>query len=99
VSVANTGEGILAGVILTIDLPPDLVLLGPPTYERGSGCRGRSSIRCNLDFLTSGMSTTVHLAVRVAPRTTSERQTIEATSSGGGIASGQVASFTVVTGA
>jgi hypothetical protein len=27
-----------SSVVLTIDLPPVLALIGPPGYERGSGC-------------------------------------------------------------
>jgi hypothetical protein len=51
-------------VVLTIDLPAGLALVGPPAYERGSGCTGQSVVVCNLDFLQSSSPTHVRFSVR-----------------------------------
>ena len=53
-------------------------LLGPPAYERGSGCTGSQRIDCFLDYIPNGASTKVSLAVKVSG---SGGQTIKATAS------------------
>jgi hypothetical protein len=67
VSLDNRMELGLRRVRLTVDLPRGMQLLGPPYYERGSGCTGTTRISCNLDFLGPRTSTVVRLGVRVTP--------------------------------
>jgi hypothetical protein len=51
-------------VILTITLPSGLALIGPPAYERGSGCTGQTVVVCDLDFLQPNAPTQVRFSVR-----------------------------------
>jgi hypothetical protein len=51
-------------VILTIDLPPGATLVGPPSYERGSGCTGTATLVCNLDSLSPRMATPIRFGIR-----------------------------------
>jgi hypothetical protein len=51
-------------VVLTINLPPGAALVGPPAYERGSGCTGATTIVCNLDSLSPRMSTPVRFGIK-----------------------------------
>ena len=51
-------------VLLTIELPPGAALVGPPAYERGSGCSGAGTIVCRLDSLSPRMATPVHFGIR-----------------------------------
>ena len=44
---------------------PGCSLVGPPFYERGSGCTGTSTIICDLDFLAGGSSTLIRYSVQV----------------------------------
>ena len=67
VSLDNRMSLGLRHVRLTVDLPRGMQLLGPPYYERGSGCTGTTRISCNLDFLGPRTSTVVRLGVRVTP--------------------------------
>jgi hypothetical protein len=83
-------------VVLTIELPPGMQLIGNPIYERGLGCAGSSTILCNLDFLEGYTSTPVHLAVRITPSATGKLD-MRAWGSFSGVA-GPKASFTVFTG-
>jgi Domain of unknown function DUF11 len=50
VEVDNTGANWVDHVMLTIELPAGMHLLGPPYYGRGSGCTGSSTIVCNIGF-------------------------------------------------
>jgi len=63
-------------VVLTVNLPAGLVLVGAPAYERGSGCTGQSVLVCNLDFLQPNAPTHVLFSVRA---TTPGDQQISAT--------------------
>ena len=63
--VANDGTGTAHGVVLQIALAHGMRLLGPPAYERGSGCVGTQELDCSLDFLEPGMSTPVRFAVQL----------------------------------
>jgi len=67
VTVRNDLPEVMHHVGLTVELPPGLELLGLPYYERGSGCTGRSTITCNLDYLLGRMQTPVRFGVRVLP--------------------------------
>ncbi len=82
-----------ANVILTITLTPRMRLLGSPYYERGSGCRGTSTIRCDLGDLSPRSSTPVRFGVTVtaAPG----QQTLTATAHSGGYTPAHPATFTV----
>jgi hypothetical protein len=51
-------------VLLTIVLPPGAALVGPPSYERGSGCSGTATIVCHLDSLSPRMTTPVRFGIR-----------------------------------
>jgi hypothetical protein len=64
VNVQNTGGAGSLQTHLIVKLPDSLTLLGPPYYERGSGCSGTSTIDCFLDFIPNGAGTPVRFAVR-----------------------------------
>jgi Domain of unknown function DUF11/Dolichyl-phosphate-mannose-protein mannosyltransferase len=76
--VQNVGSQTADHVILTVYLPPAMHLLGPPFYERGSGCTGTSTIVCDLDFLAAQSSTLIRFSVQV---TQGGPQTMTATAS------------------
>ena len=71
VVTAVDAGGAATGVTLTITLPDGLSLVGPPGYERGSGCRGERTIVCDLDFLQPDDPTRVLFSV--AATTAGER--------------------------
>ena len=77
-TVANTGGAGSLQTHLVIDLPSTMTLLGPPAYERGSGCTGSQKVDCFLDYIPNGASTKVVFAVRVSG---SGMQSITATAS------------------
>jgi hypothetical protein len=56
------------GVVLTIELPPGMHLLGTPYHERGTGCTGTRTIRCSLDDLSPLATTLVRFNVSVTQR-------------------------------
>jgi uncharacterized repeat protein (TIGR01451 family) len=71
--VTNVGDQTAGNVVLTVRLPAGMRLLGPPYYERGSGCTGSRTIVCPLDFLAGGTSTLIRYSVQVTgagPQTT-----------------------------
>jgi hypothetical protein len=52
-------------VVLTIGLPPGASLVGPPSYQRGSGCTvAGSTVTCRLDSLSPKMSTPVSFGIK-----------------------------------
>jgi uncharacterized repeat protein (TIGR01451 family) len=65
VQVGNTGNQTAGNVTLTVSLPPAMRLLGPPFYERGSGCTDTQTIVCNLGFLAADSSTLIRYSVAV----------------------------------
>jgi hypothetical protein len=71
-TIVNKGGAGALQTRLVIDLPPTLTLLGPPAYERGSGCTGAQRVDCYLDYVPNGATTKVLFAVRAttggAPR-------------------------------
>ncbi|HUK45805.1 MAG TPA: hypothetical protein VLV28_10965 [Gaiellaceae bacterium] len=81
-------------VFLTISLPPGMKLLGRPAYERGSGCKGKTTLVCFLDSLSPKTSTPVRLGVKI---TRFGDQTLRASLSAEGASSVPRASFTVGT--
>jgi Ca2+-binding RTX toxin-like protein len=62
--VMNTGGAGSLQTHLGISLPAGLTLMGPPSYERGSGCTGTKTIDCFLDYVPNGASTRVVFEVR-----------------------------------
>jgi hypothetical protein len=62
--VANAGGAGALASHLVISLPPTVSLVGPPYYERGSGCTGATTIDCFLDYVPNGGSTKVVFDVR-----------------------------------
>jgi len=83
-------------VVLTIDLPPGLELLGPPWHERGPGCTGTGRISCDLDYLEPGMTTLVRFGTRVEPNADPELE-VQAWGSTNGVAARR-ASLEITTG-
>ncbi len=64
--VSNSGRASSVQTHLVFTLPSTMTLLGPPSFERGSGCTGTQVIDCFLDFIPNGSSTRVAFAVRVS---------------------------------
>jgi hypothetical protein len=96
IGVVNRTSEYLPHATLMIRLPQGMRLLGRPTHERGTGCRGDSTLACDLDFLEGHMETRVHLGVRVEPDAAS-RLVVSAWGLGGDVV-GPKTSYTVVTG-
>ena len=82
-------------VVLTIELPPGATLVGPPAYERGSGCTGTGPIVCRLESLSPRMTTPVHFGIRPAQFGT---QTLEASLAAQGLSHPRRASVTINSG-
>jgi hypothetical protein len=76
-TVVNDSGKYLPQATLMIELPPGMTLIGRPTFERGNGCTGSSALVCGLSFLEAHMTTTEHLAVRIA-RDAASKQTVRA---------------------
>jgi hypothetical protein len=95
VTVDNPTNGQLSNVVLTLRLSHGLRLLGPPFYERGSGCVGTTTLVCNLDFLEARMSTLLRLGVVVtsAPGST---ETLRATVTSEGVGSRRSADYEIL---
>jgi Ca2+-binding RTX toxin-like protein len=66
VSITNKGGAGSLQTHLKIDLPPTVTLLGPPSYESGSGCTGTQTLDCNIDYIPNGATTHVRFTVRVS---------------------------------
>ena len=64
VYITNAGAGASLHTDLKIQLPDSMTLLGPPYYERGSGCTGTTLIDCFLDYIPGGVTTKVIFDVR-----------------------------------
>ena len=65
-TVSNGGDAGSLQTHLTIQLPAGVTLLGPPTYERGSGCQGAATIDCFLDYIPAGGETHVSFNISVS---------------------------------
>ena len=63
VTAVDAGGG-STHVVLTVNLPSGLALVGPPAYDRGSGCTGQSVLSCNLDALQPNAPAHVTFSVR-----------------------------------
>ena len=66
VTVANVGTASALQTHLRITLPATVTLLGPPYYERGSGCTGTQVLDCYLDYISNGTSTVVKFSTKVS---------------------------------
>jgi hypothetical protein len=53
------------GIVVVIQLPDGMRLDGPVHYERGSGCTGTTTLRCNMTFLSPNASTALRLSVQM----------------------------------
>ena len=62
--IRNHGRTSSTHTHLTIALPAGVTLMGPPYYERGSGCTGTQTVDCYLDFLGAGADTRIVFEVR-----------------------------------
>jgi Dolichyl-phosphate-mannose-protein mannosyltransferase/Domain of unknown function DUF11 len=80
-TVTNAGGATAEGVELVVHLDPGMKLLGEPYSVRGTGCTGTHTLRCNLDFLESHMSTPIRFSVKLT-RSGQERIDGAVTSSG-----------------
>ena len=78
VYVKNAGGAGSLQTHLKVQLPAGIALLGPPFYERGSGCTGTVAIDCFLDYIPNGETTRVILEVRA---TVAGEQAISVTAS------------------
>jgi hypothetical protein len=96
VDVVNDTAEYLPHAQLMIRLPPGMQLLGPPTHERGRGCRGNTTLTCDLDFLEGHMRTAVRLGVRIGADAGS-RLTVAAWGMAGDVR-GPTTSYSIVTG-
>ncbi|HEY2779018.1 MAG TPA: S8 family serine peptidase [Gaiellaceae bacterium] len=66
VAVDNHGGGNGNNAHLLFSLPSTMKLVGPPYYERGSGCVGTVSVDCNFNSVANGTSTIVKFGVTVS---------------------------------
>ena len=73
-TVVNDSGKYLPHAALMITLPPGMQLIGRPTFERGHGCTGTSTLVCGLSFLEAHMTTTEHLGVRITPDAASKQK-------------------------
>jgi len=53
------------GLRAAIGLPVGITLLGPPAFDRGSGCTGAALLDCNLDFLPGATTTLLRFSLNV----------------------------------
>jgi uncharacterized repeat protein (TIGR01451 family) len=92
--VTNSGDQTAGNLVLTVRLPSGMRLLGPPFYERGSGCTGSQTVVCNLGFLAAGSSTLIRYSVQVT-KPGPQTMTATATSNGPNPVGNPNASYTV----
>jgi 4-amino-4-deoxy-L-arabinose transferase-like glycosyltransferase len=65
VYVDNVGDDVANHIILTIKLPPSMHLTGRPFYDMGYGCKGSSTIVCNIGWFPGHKSAVVRYEVTV----------------------------------
>ena len=53
------------GLTATLTLPADATLLGPPAFDRGSGCTGARTLTCFLDYLPGRATTVLRFSINV----------------------------------
>ncbi len=64
-TVTNRGGAGALQTHLVITLPWTMTLVGPPSYDSGSGCTGTTIIDCFLDYVPNLGSTTVRFGIKV----------------------------------
>jgi Tol biopolymer transport system component len=64
-AVTNSGGAGSLQTHLFINLPADASLVGPPTFDRGSGCTGTTALDCNLDYVPNGGTTYIRFEIRI----------------------------------
>ncbi len=79
-------------VVLKIELPPGLKLVGPPYHERGPGCTGAKTITCPLVSLSPHTGTPIRFGVRLANGAPQQTLTVLLSAQG---ATPEQASFTI----
>ncbi len=66
VFVRNKSQNVSAtGLRAAIGLPVGTTLLGPPAFDRGSGCTGAAALDCNLDFLPGATTSMLRFSLNV----------------------------------
>ena len=66
VFVRNKSQDLAArGLRAAIGLPVGTTLLGPPAFDRGSGCTGAAVLDCNLDYLPGATTTLLRFSLNV----------------------------------
>ena len=66
VLVRNKSQNAAAtGLRAAIGLPVGTTLLGPPAFDRGSGCMGAAALDCNLDYLPGAATTVLRFSLNV----------------------------------
>ncbi len=66
VFVRNKSQNLAAaGLRAAIGLPVGTTLLGPPAFDRGSGCTGAASLDCNLDYLPGATTSVLRFSLNV----------------------------------
>ncbi|HEY4345954.1 MAG TPA: hypothetical protein VGM80_00065 [Gaiellaceae bacterium] len=63
--VVENGGLTASAVRLEVKLPPEMVLLGPPYVNQGSGCSGTRTIRCTLGDVPAGGDAFIRFSVDV----------------------------------
>lgn len=94
--IAVTNSSLYQGyahVVLTIELTPGMRLLGTPYYERGLGCQGATTIKCELTNLPAHTSTPIRLSVQI--RTPAPQEMLTAIVNSGPYTSKHPATFVV----
>jgi hypothetical protein len=81
VTVSNGELAAATGLAAHIALPPEATLLGPPAFDRGSGCIGTVTLDCRLDYLPAGAATLVRFSIAFAAPGT---KTVTADAAAGG---------------
>ena len=64
--VENKGNQTANDVVLRVGIPSGLTLLGPPYFERGSGCVGTGTLTCKLDFVPGETGTPIRFELQAA---------------------------------
>jgi hypothetical protein len=65
VTLANTVHSPFDQLKLVVDLPRGVELLGPPAYDRGSGCTGTTTIVCHPGYLAPGATASVRFGTKI----------------------------------
>jgi Ca2+-binding RTX toxin-like protein len=64
-ALTNSGGAGALQTHLFITIPTGASLVGPPTYDRGSGCTGTTTLDCNIDYVPNGGTTYIRFEIRI----------------------------------